>query len=396
MSKTVTVKTYSPAGVFLGVLLGAQVGDVSMSLDGGVGECVIGVPAPFGADGQAWAEGNRVELSVGDADTASDASPEPGAAVVVFSGTITRVLRETGSSGSRVTVGALGDQHLLGCDILRVGAQTTLYSKATDGLTVTSGDQSAADIGEMARAVLDAYLVANPTSRLHYLPGDVPDVGVSATYTFEAMSVRDALDALKGMAAGVHWFVDASGRVTFGPTGGGTAHALTFGRELTYARIERSLERTRNSWLVWDGKAAGTYVRFEDAASVAAVGRRMEVRSDYGLADADAVAALGARLLSERKDVDVRLTLEVADSSAANGYDIETLRPGDTVRLMGFDADVADWTFRDAMLVTSVTWRRGSATVTVDVSPFGLVSAASGLSKDVAGLETRGIPESYT
>lgn len=85
MSKRITAKAYSPAGALLDVWDGFSVAGFSMSLDGGLGECVIALASGFGDAGQSFAEGNRVNLLVCDAETLAAAS-EPGAVELLTGG----------------------------------------------------------------------------------------------------------------------------------------------------------------------------------------------------------------------------------------------------------------------------------------------------------------------
>jgi hypothetical protein len=399
MSKRIVAKAYSPSGSLLRVWDGFRVDGFTLSLDGGLGECVVDLAAAYGDAGEDFAEGNRVDLVVCDAETLAAASTEPGGASLLYRGRITRVVRGPRTGNGEVSVSLIGEQSRLAMDVLANGSQTTLYSNAATGLTVTSGSFSAADVGLMARAVVDRHIAENAGTPIHYLDGDIPDVGVTAKYLFEAMMVRDALDELKGMAAGLHWYADATGRVRFGFAPTVPTHTLTFGRQIVNRpRIERSIEQVRNVWYIWDGQAGGLYKRYQDAASIAKYGRRSDPPYvDSSIRDAAAMDAIGARKLAETKDPKVALTVEVVDSNSdANGYDIETLLPGGTVRLVGFDQDVADWTFNDSMIITEVRWTPGKAYLTVDASPVGIVPAHRELAYDVAAMDSRGVPATFT
>jgi hypothetical protein len=371
---------------------GFEISGFAMSLDGGLGECSITLAKGFGASGPDFAEGNTVIVSVCDADTL--ARDETAMTEVLYRGRISEVVRETGRN---VVIRLMGEQSRLAQDFLRSGSQTTLYSKTVGGITATVGDQSAADVGLMARAVIDLHKTNNPLSPIHYLEGDIPDMSATATYTFEAMTVKEALDALKGMVAGCHWFIDATGRVTFGTTAR-AAHSLTFGREITSARLTKSAGmKIVNSWLVWDGTAGGTYKRYEDANSIARFERSMDIYTDAGIKTSATADSIGARLLAETKDPSVKLVAEVIDGNGdANGYDIESLRPGDTVRLLNFDADVAEWTFNDSMIITDVEWAKDKAIIHVDIVPSGLIASQKNQAVKVNSLELKGIKTTFS
>jgi hypothetical protein len=211
------------------------------------------------------------------------------------------------------------------------------------------------------------------------------------------VTVREALDGLASMAEGVSWFMDATGRVTFGTAPTEPTHVLAFGREISAATVERSAEQIANSLLVWnDQPAAPVRELVEDAESIADYGRRMEMVTDSGIASDAAAQAKAAGILAKRKGESVRVTMTVEDSNTAGkGYDIESLRPGDTVRLMNFDSDVAGDTFYDNMTITAVDWSKHRARVTLDLVPVGIVTAIKSQSSAISSLEREGMPETY-
>ncbi len=180
----------------------------------------------------------------------------------------------------------LGYYTRLSLDVLKNGSQTTLYSNSTTGLTTTLGSQDAADIGDMASAVIDRYRTEASDTSIYYTADDIPDTSTTATFSFSQKTYRDAIDDLKALAPeGTYWYVDETGRFSFKPTPTTATHTFVFGKHFLDVNVQRSLEKVRNVLLLWNGKTGGSsiYKHYEDTASIALYGRRTTTSNAFGV-----------------------------------------------------------------------------------------------------------------
>lgn len=397
--KTVFARVSTSAGTFLKDWFQIDFRGYEKTLNGGVGECVIGYGVEFDYDGQDLREGNDVEILLRDGDTLDDADALGGTRTI-YKGYISLIERTINGSGEQVTVHILGYSTLLSLDILRDGDQTTLYSHDTTGLTTVVADLEPADIGHMARSIIDQFQAADGSNsgRVFYDLTDIPDTGTDATYTFIQKTYREALDALKSLAPeNVYYYIDEIGRVTFKEIPSTPTHTFIFGRQISEMRVERSLEKVRNVALIW---APGIgYYHYEDAASIALYGRRAERINDYGIGDTGAFNAAGAKFLAENKEPSVKIITTIIDNNNDHdkGYDIEEIKPGDTCRLLGFSSTLSD-IFRDNMLITRVRYNLDSVEIEVELNKSGLVDTQARQGRNIADIGNGGlgIPENYT
>lgn len=360
----------------------------SDELNGGQGECVLKLALPFDYSGNDVQEGNDVQLRVVDGETLEGGLPDADGSMLIYGGYISLVERQVSGDGEAVIVHVLGYYTRLALDILKNGSQTTLYSKATDGLTTSSGSQNDADIGAMVRAILDRFAAENTRPHISYRgEEDVPDTGLTATYTFEQKTYRDAIDSMKDAAPpGTYWHCDENGILTFKPIDltGEPDHVFVFGKHFSALNVQRSLEKVRNFFLIWNGENGGAsdvYKHYQDDASIAAYGRRAQAMNDYGIGDTDAADAKGAKLLAENKDPAIKVTCTIIDNNGveetdgngdpARGYDIESIKPGQTCEFAGFGAGVSD-ILTGVLIITSVTYRLDSVDLEIELVKSGL------------------------
>jgi len=374
----------------------------SKELNGGSGECILKLARAFDYGGIDVVLGNDVEIRISDKDTVNN-TEYPDSVRTIYRGYISLLERGVSEKSESIIVHILGYYTLLSVDILKNAAQTTLYSKAVDGITTVSGDQSAADIGLMMRKILDRYIAENLGPKISYDAGDIPDTGTTAKYTFEQKSYREVMDNLKRLApAGVYWYVDENGKVSFKASPTTPTHKFVFGKHFNSVRVENSLEKVRNSFLVWNGEPTGVldiYKNYEDAESIARYGRRTEPQNDYGIGDEDAADAIGAKLLSDNKQAEVKVRCVIMDNNLSEnfGYDIESIRPGDTCSFYGFSSQLSD-IFRDNMLITRVIYMTDRVEIEVEAVKSGLLDFQEKQSRAITDLSSRAleIPESYS
>lgn len=370
-------------------------------LNGGVGECVITLNEIFDYNGPEIYEGNDIEIRISDKDTIGSSNAMNTRTIYI--GYISLIEREVNSSGKEnCVIHCLGHYTKLELDILKDGTQTTLYSNSTDGLTTVSGDQDAADIGHMARAIMDRYNAENSDSKLGYDFDDVPNAAVTATYGFEQKTYREALNEIKEMMpAGVYYYFDELGKLKFKLFQTTTAtHKFIFGRHFNNVKIERSMEKIRNFLLIWNGEAGAdkVYKHYQSNDSIARYGRRTETLNNYGINDTDAADLIGEKFLAECSEPAVKIICSILDNNEnANGYDIESVNPGDTCSFYGFDPTMNSL-FRDCMIITKVSYFFDHIEMEIESVKAGITDFQEEQRRQINAISSGGfnVPESYT
>ena len=401
IKKNISIIVSRPTGEFITVWKDFSFKGFSSEINAGPGECVIELPLHFDYGGNDINEGNDIEITLSDRDTLANPNGQNIKTITIYKGYISLIEREIDGAKESVIVHILGYYTLLGLDILKSADQTTLYSKDADGLTITSGDQSAADIGLIVRTVIDRYRAENVNPKINYNASDIPDTGTTVEYSFEQKTYREALDLLKRMSpVGTYYYVDENGLIKFGAKPTTPTHAFIFGRHFNRVKITKSLEKTRNFFLIWNYEVGGgeIYKHYQDDASILNYGRRVYTENDSGLDASGAADKVGASFIADSKDPEIKVICSIIDNNGnENGYDIESIKPGDTCSFYGFQNNLNEL-FRDNMLITRVDYYLDRVDIVVEVIKSGMVDWQNRQGKIINQINTGGllIPESYT
>lgn len=388
-----------PTGEYLATWPNVDLEGFSKEINGGIGECIIKLDKAFDYSSGDLAIGNDVELRISDKDTVADANIADSSRII-YRGYISLIEREVVGAKEQVTVHLLGYYTKLSLDILKNAAQATLYSDSAIGVDVGSPAEDA-DLGLMMRGVLDRYIAETVNPKIGYNIADIPDTATTTYYKFQQQTYRQAMDAIKRMSpVGYFYYINETGQVKFGPKPTTSTHKFIFGRHFNAVKVEQSLEKIRNNFIIWNGEPSGgacVYKHYQDDASISQYGRRVEPVNDYGIANVDAADKMGAKLLSESKDPEVKVTCVIIDNNESDnmGYDIELIQPGDTCSFYGFDNLLAE-IFQDNMLITNVNYKLGQVEIQVEVIKSGLVDIQDQQGKKIHDASNLSIPDSYT
>lgn len=370
------------------------------SINVGLGECVLTLPYAIDFESSELNIGNDVEIRISDEDTQAATAGRKDR--TIYRGYISMVEREANGGQQTVTVHLLGYATLLGIDVLKNSAQTTLYSFAS-GLAVTVGSRAGCDLGTLVQAILTRYIAETTSPKVGFVSTDIPLTGTSATYTFQQMMYQDAIEACRKLApSGTFWYCGETGLLKFGQKPTTPTHRFVFGKHFNDIKLTNSLENIRNAILVWNGKpigSGGVYYHFEDAPSITQYGRRAISVSDYGITDSTTAGLLGAKWIAEAKDATVTLQATIVDDNGSDtfGYDIESIQPGDTCTIAGFSVTLGQM-FRDNALITDVQYDLDKAIITVEIVKSGLTDIQNDSAKSLSAVQGGGlgVPESYT
>ncbi len=391
MAKKVSIKVYRPDRTFLKFWDKAVFSGFSKELNAGLSECTIDLGLPFDYQGNELQEGNDVDILISDAQ-AQD--------LLIYSGYISMYSPWIKSGKEGITVNLLGHFTKLGIDILKSGTQTTLYTKTTVGLTTTLADLSVADIGVVLKVIIDRYKAETTNPKINYDANTILETSTNIEYTFELKTYREAIDKLLEMSpTGWWWYVDESGMFYFKSKPTTPTHTFIFGKHFSEIKVERSMEKSRNAMLFWNGElgASKIFKLYTKDASITQFGRRIEKYFDYAISDSATVDKIALKFLEESNQPEITVVCEILDNNenTINGYDIESIQPGDTCVFKGFNEQYSD-IFKENMLITKVEYTLDKVVLTIEVQKAGIVEWQKQLDKKVEDSYSEGSPETYT
>lgn len=393
--KTITIKVYNPDTTFLKLWNKATFESFTKEINAGLGSCTIELGEPFDYQGNELQLGNIVEILISDKETLS----LPTGYLLIYSGYISNYQPWVEGKKEGIRVYLLGHYTKLALDILKNGNQTTLYTDTTNGLTIT-GPGSAADIGKILKAIIGRYQTETVSPKLSYSEESIPDIGQTVEYLFEMKTYREAIDKVVGMTPiGWFWYVDENGMVYLKQKSTTPTHTFIFGTHFSKVVVERSMETIRNAILFWNGDAGvgAIYKLYKDDTSILQYGRRIEKYFDWAISSEPTASKIATKLIGENKDPEVKVTCELIDNNEnpVNGYDIESIQPGDTCCFKGFNEQFAD-IFRENMLITKVVYYLNKVELTIEVTKSSLVDWLEKVDKKAEESYSEGAPTIYT
>jgi len=394
--KKVLVKVYHPDNSFINVLQNVTFAGFTKEINAGLGNCILEVGFAFDYIGNEIKLGNNVEILISDKETTTLTDGY----LLIYSGYISKYTPWIKDAKEGITVELLGHYTKLSTDILRDSTQTSLYTKAVDGITNVLIDMSPAEISDVIKGIIYRYISeATQSVKMLYDGNTIQDTGCDVEYTFEAKTYRNAIDKLVSAAPPWwFWYFDEFFNFYFKVKPTTPTHTFIMGKHFQNLKVSQDMEKVRNVLLIWNGESSienAIYRRYENIASSNIFGQRTELLYDFGIGDTTTADNIGHKFVDENGIQEITITCDILDSNENNfGYDIESIKPGDTCRFIGFNEAFAD-VIRDNMLISKVGYTLNKVELTVEATKGGILEWQKQTSKKVDDLSFEGMPEDY-
>jgi hypothetical protein len=394
--KKAIIKIYRPDGTIIDELENASFVTFRKEINAGMGECVIRLHEKFDYEGSTLMLGNLVKIFISDNDT----SDIPEGYYQIYSGYISQYSPWVMRGRKGIELRVLGHYTKLDTDILKDGVQTTLYTHATTGLTTTDADLEEADVGIVMKAVIDLYKASGVIPSVFYTPETLKETSTDIEYIFELKTYREAIDKLLSMSPpNWWWYLDQLGTFYFKSAETTPKHTFVFGQHFSDIKVEHDMETIRNVFLFWNGETGADkiYKAYQDDASVLTYGRRAEKYYDWKVGLSATADEIAARFLDKCKNPEIKVECAIIDNNEdpINGYDIESIEPGDTCTFRGFNSQVSD-IFRENMLITKVEYQLSKVLLTIQVQKSGMIEWNREVARQADDYYSREAPETYT
>ena len=381
--KRLYIKVYKRTGVAKAYYL-KNLTDFSFSyfrknLDGGLGECVIRIGDKFDdyEEFETINLGNLVELVIVDEDT-----PEGDR---IYKGYISAYRPILDGAREEVEVTLLGMVTKLGLEIYKSSTSTTVIEAATP-------------VSTMMQNIITTF-TAEVDKSFKYDTRLMTVTGLEATYSFRAMTYLDSVNKVKDLGpSNWHWYLDEDDTFVYKRTSTTPDHSFTNGGDITNIQVRKDIENLRNVLYLYNGKTGGDalYKRYTDETSILKYGERAGVIIDSRFGNETTMDNYASTWLARRKDPQLDITLEIADNNENSfGYDIETINPGDTCRILGFDVSLSE-TFTDNMLITEVEYHLDRAVLKVQPIKKEISRDLIELKESVGDERSTDIPSTYS
>ena len=373
-------KVYKPNGNYITTWNDATFDGFRMQINGGLGECNVKLARKFDdfGEGVDVKLNNRVEIWLHDKDT-------PPEGLKIYSGYISAYAPSIDGHNEGVEVTLMGYVSKLATAILKNGS--------TIAITYSSTDPS-----QMVRNIIDRYRAECLNPQINYSSTSIYNTGQTNTYEFQALTYAEALDKCLEMApADYWWFIGVDNILWFHPKDIKPKHRFIFGRHFKKVEVFKNMEKVVNRVLFSSSPVGGGHILklYSDTDSSDKYDDRWEIVSDSRVELEETANSMANSVLNERKDADITTKVEIIDNNGSEfGYDIESIKPGDTCSFLGF-SDITSRTFEDVMLIKAVDYSLDKAVIEVESLYESLARESEKNRRRLQQQELSDIPDSY-
>lgn len=395
MAKQILIKSFDSDNNYIKNITDATFESLTKVINGGIGNLNLKVARKIDEfdDDNDLSLNNKIEVWIYDEDSGNDG-------VKIFTGWIEQQNPYIDGGEEYVDILCVSLISKLRNDILKSSSQTTLYTIATTGLTTASASIAAAEIADVAKAIIDLFKTNNSNIDIDYNPAGtilIEDTDNNIKYNFEAMTYLDAIEKCRETAPqNTYWRIDADGYIYLSTPSNEADHNFILEKHVKKIKANKSLDSIKNIILIWDGQGAGNYKEYKDDTSISLYGRRVKHLIDSNIEDVTTMNNIGNSFINENKDPKVRITLEIIDNNESDvGYDIESIEVGDTCKIVGIseDSDI----FGENMIIREVIWELDKATLVIETeSDFNIDRYILNIEKDLNQEKKYQIIETYS
>jgi hypothetical protein len=245
---------------------------------------------------------------------------------------------------------------------IRFNSDGTRMYIVDSGVTVYQFTLSTA--WDVSTASFDANdLIFNITS----IETSIDYTGTDISYTSNAKSCLETVDRVREMAGSTwYWYVDADNIFYFRQYPTTPTHLFVFGKDISNVEIMRSVDDVKNEFVFWNQlQPDDTHylsTRYYNTDSINNYWHRFENLTDGRILDDASADELASAFIGAYKDPNVSMKFEVKDNNMGDGYDIESIEPGHTCKILNIkDSSVVS----SNMVITSVYYTPEKAIVYV-------------------------------
>ena len=371
-NKTFYYKIFNSLGAFLTIWSTEVSSDPSFKsvINGGLSELNINLARSFNSINENNSDRdinfrNTVELWISD--------KEQGSGIKIYSGFISDYSPYLDNNSEYIKVTCLGYvADLEASDFVDTNGNTAVqYSQQDPGFII-------GDILTKVNCKIQA--------------GSVNLTGQLIDYTYNNTTGRQAIDKAREYSlSDWYWYVGADNLLNFKQASTTTPnHTLTIGKDILKIDTQKTMRDLKNEVRFIGGFYDPTrlstdplytpttqlYKIYQDLTSIAQYGKRTHVIIDKRVISDATANAQANKFLAENAYPTIRATIDVIDSNGddANGYDIESLHPGDTVKIIdpeysSNDIGTQPYSLTQIFIIQTVQYDYDKATIELSQRP---------------------------
>lgn len=322
-------------------------------INGGPGQLLVELSRPFDDFGEEddVRLNNRVDCYVVDGDSPNGQ--------LLYSGYISGYQPIIDGVTEKVEVTVLGfvaelERHILRGSLGPNGATTVAYLSA--------------DPSNIMKDVIDKYRAQG--GQLRYSSSTILLTNTVVSYTFNTNTIKECFDKIVELCP-VGWYfrVDPDGFVYLQPKNILADHSFVLGKHIEKLRTFRRIEDLINRVLFTGAGDPALFRVYENTGSQGTYGMYERKVVDQRVSLAATASIISNRLIDSQKDPEIRSTFLIIDNNGPGprGYDIESIKPGQTLRVKNLKTGVASTSLWDVAQWDVDVWDQTLATQAADI-----------------------------
>jgi len=205
---------------------------------------------------------------------------------------------------------------------------------------------------------------------LKYTNSSVILTNTVVSYTFNANTGKEALDKIIELCP-EGWFyrIDPDNTVYLQPKNIQADHTFTLGLDVENLDTFRRIEDVVNQVLFVGGGSPALFKLYQNTGSQGSYGLYEKKLVDQRVTVAATAQTMSDREINAKKDPEIRSIFEIIDSNgpSSRGYDIETIKVGQTLQVKNLKTGTRTVTLWDVGLWDTDVWDQTLATSAADV-----------------------------
>ena len=203
---------------------------------------------------------------------------------------------------------------------------------------------TAQEPGDILKDIIDKYnSLTGVFGKIDYTtsPDSIGDTGITVTYTFNTVSILDAINKVIEMCpANWYWHLDANNIIHLKEYPTTPDHTFYVGKDVIKIAPYKRIENVKNvAYITGKDTGSGNLFRTKShGSSITNYGRSVVFISDNRVSNAATADKFMDASLDTYDSTEVRTQASILDSNNERGigYDIETIAPGDVVNFLNF------------------------------------------------------------
>jgi len=314
-----------------------------MVINGGPGEMVVKLARKFDSFGEDYdvALFNRIEVYCFDKDAVSG--------TLIYSGYISgyRPILEDSAEYVEIT-------------ILHFVSEMSNIS-LRDGTGNTDIVMNSTDPSNMLKNVVGYYRADD--GLINYDATSIDLTGTVVSYDFKTYDIKEAIDKIIELTPQYwYWFVDANNVIYLKYSDLLSAqHSFVLGRHISRMETWRRGEDIVNRVYFVGAETAGVamYRVYSNTGSIASYGIHSTKLVDQRVSLTATADIIANRVINHKKDPEIRTSITILDNNgwdSGKGYDIESIKPGQTMRIKNLKQGVKTVTRWDQFTWDDDVW----------------------------------------